>query len=358
MHYPPPHHGAAAVGQYIRESERINNSFSCKYINLGISASVDEIGKFEPLKWLRYCKILGKTIKNLIFFRPDVVYLTLTAYGLGFYKDALVAYIPKLLGKKVVYHFHNKGVVLRQDRWFDNLLYRLVFRNAEVILLSKNLYTDVKKYVPENKVHYCANGIPEFFGSKNNSKRYETDISKVKILFLSNLLKVKGVFFLLNACRILKDKGLNFKCFFVGAEGDISVKEFEDKLSTLNILDVVSYKGPKYNEEKEKEYAEADIFVLPSYVETFGLVNVEAMQFSLPVVSTFEGGIPDVVENGITGFLVPPKNASALADKLEILINDSQSRLGMGESGRLRYEKLFTLEMFETRFYNIMDKLV
>ena len=90
-----------------------------------------------------------------------MVYLTLTSKGGGFYKDALVAIKAKALGAKMIYHFHNKGVSTRQDKWLDNLLYKIVFKNADVILLSEHLYPDIQKYVPKNQVHICPNGIPE-----------------------------------------------------------------------------------------------------------------------------------------------------------------------------------------------------
>lgn len=106
-------------------------------------------------------------------------------------------------------------------------------------------------------------------------------------------------------------------------------------------------------------FSKTDIFAFPTYYhnETFGLVNLEAMQYSIPVVSTFEGGIPDVIDDGNTGFLVPQKNALALAGKLEILINNPTLRLKMGEAGRRKYEKEFTLNHFELRLKEILTQI-
>ena len=110
LHYPPPVHGAAMVGQYIRESKLVNSAFNCQYINLGTSVTVAEIGQGGWPKWRRYCGIIYHTFISLIRFKPELVYLTMTASGAGFYKDALVALLAKTFGKKIVYHLHNKGV--------------------------------------------------------------------------------------------------------------------------------------------------------------------------------------------------------------------------------------------------------
>jgi len=107
-------------------------------------------------------------------------------------------------------------------------------------------------------------------------------------------------------------------------------------------------------------FSKTDIFAFPTYYhnETFGWVNLEAMQYSIPVISTFEGGIPDVIDDGNTGFLVPQKNALALAGRLELLINNSTLRLKMGEAGRIEYEKEFTLDVFERNMEGILKELI
>lgn len=357
LHHPPPIHGSSMVGLDIMESKIINSTYDSRYINLGTSIQLDEIGKGGWKKIRRYFNILSKTINHVTLFKPDLVYIALTAYGIGFYKDAIVAIITRVSGKKVVYHMHNRGVNKRQDIWFDNLLYKIVFRNADVIMSSKHLYYEIKKYVPKERVYFCYNGITN---KKVNGilPSIRGDKDKVQILFLSNLLVTKGIFVLLEACQILQSKQLQFQCIYVGGEADISAEQFQEKVNEFSVNNSVHYVGPKYGLEKEKAFLHADIFVFPTYNENFGLVNVEAMQYALPVISTIEGGIPDVVEDGETGFLVKPLDAEALADKLEILINDPELRILMGKNGRSRYEEYFTKEVFEKRLTSILKELV
>lgn len=356
---PPPVHGSSVIGMQIKNSTKINNEFDCLYVNLGTSVSIDEIGKRGFVKLFRFGSIWFNVLRQLIVFRPELCYFAITAKGSAFYKDASIVFLMKIFGIKLVYHFHNKGVSTRQEKWVDNLLYRLVFKNNDVVLLSKHLYPDIQKYVPKERVYYCPNGIPDLEGDKIVSLKNEDKIT-VEILFLSNLIESKGVYVLLEACAILLKKQVSFYCTFVGGIGDVNEEQFNEKVQKLNLENLVVYLGKKYGSEKESEFEKADIFAFPTYYhnETFGLVNLEAMQFSLPIVSTFEGGIPDVVEDGVTGFLVPQKDAKALADKLEILINNAELRSQMGIAGRKKYEKEFTLNTFESTLTSILNTVL
>ncbi len=354
LHLPPPVHGSSMVGQYIKDSLLVNQEFDARYINLGTSKTIDEIGK-NPLKKVgSYLKIMGNTFQQLFSFKPDVVYLAITAKGIGFYKDVVIAFLAKLFGVPLVLHFHNKGVSENQDRFFDNLLYKILFKNTKVILLSKYLYYDIKKYVKEDAVSYCPNGIPEInFQAKSEMLSNE----KIQLLFLSNLIESKGVFVLLEACRQLQAKQLSFHCTFIGGEGDITSQQFQEKVTALGLNEEVHYAGRKYGIEKEAAYQQADIFTLPTFYhnECFPLVLLEAMQFSLPIVATYEGGIPEIIEEGKTGFLVQQQDADALAEKLEILINNSETRNQMGASARTKYEQEFALHQFENNMLQILN---
>jgi len=354
LHLPPPIHGSTVVGKNIKESKRINNSFDCRFINLGTSKNINEIGKKGIFKMLRYLAILKNLLNQLMHFKPNLVYLAITAKGKAFYKDALIALIIKLFGFKIVYHFHNKGVSSRQDSFIDNLLYRLVFKNAEIILLSKLLFSDVKKYISPRHVHYCPNGIP--YVSDIIKRSNEKD--KTQLLFFSNLIESKGVFELLEACQILKRRSLLFHCNFVGEIGDVSKNKFVSKVKELGLNEVITYWGAKYGNEKNTIYKDADIFVLPTYYETFGIVILEAMMHKLPVISTFEGAIPEIVKDGITGILVHQNNVIELADKLEVLIKNPMLRQRMGREGQNRYMEKFTIDNFENNLITILKEII
>lgn len=362
LHIPPPVHGSSVVGKNIKDSIVINRSFDCTYINLNTSQSIEEIGKNPFTKIRRYIFILFQVIKQLIVNKPDICYLAITAKGWGFYKDAIIALIVKLWNVKLVFHFHNKGVQTRQHKKMDHFLYSIVFRNTDAILLSKLLYSDIEKYFRKEHVYICPNGVSDNASVLIHSiphEAIEKTSSETEILFISNLIESKGLFVLLEACQIIMKKQIPFHCTLVGDEGDVSTEQLQKRIDKLGLTDHVTYVGRKYGKEKELIFAHADIFVFPTFYhnETFGLVNIEAMQYYLPVISTFEGGIPDVVENRKTGILIPQQNVIALAESMKQLILDPELRQSMGRAGRKKYEEEFTIHQFEKKMTQILTEI-
>lgn len=356
MHMPPPVHGAAMMGKYIHDSRIVNETFDCHYINLATAKDLTDIGKIRLQKFTQFYQLLSKIRKEVKRIRPELVYVTPNAKGGAFYKDFIVIQMLKSMGCKVVVHYHNKGVSLRQDKTIDNLLYRTFFKKLKVILLAEALYADVQKYVPRKDVFICPNGIPEALTAEPSAIRHN---AIPKLLFLSNLLIDKGVFTLLDACKILKEKGYQFTCDFVGGEtADINAERFNQEVAIRGVNECVCYKGKKYGAEKEEMLKSVDLFILPTYNECFPLVLLEAMQQGLPCISTNEGGIADIIIPNETGYIVPKKSAQDLADKIEILLKDTSLRLEMGNKGLERYKQLFTLEAFEQRIASILKACI
>jgi glycosyltransferase involved in cell wall biosynthesis len=353
LHLPPPVHGSSMVGRYIKDSILVENTFDRQFINLSTSLTINEIGKNPIIKIFRYFKIFFKILLVLFNFKPNIVYLAITAKGIGFYKDLPIALLVKLFGKKLILHLHNKGVSNFQHRFFDNLLYKILFKNSKVILLSERLFKDVSKYVRKKDVYFCPNGIPDVYDLKNKSKKNEIP----EILFLSNLIESKGVYIFLEALKLLKDEDVQFLCNIVGGEGNISSKKLNKKISDLNLDEFVTFQGKKYGDEKNDILKSSDIFVFPTFYpnECFPLVLLEAMQFNLPIISTNEGGIADIVKNNETGFIIEKENSKQLSEKIKWLIDNPQKAKLMGEKGRDYFLKNYTSEVFEIRLKKILQ---
>ena len=355
MHMPPPVHGAAMMGKYIHDSQLINDNFDCHYINLATAKDLADIGKVRLQKFAQFYSLLRTIRKEVKRIRPQLVYITPNAKGGAFYKDFIVIQMLKRMGCKIVVHYHNKGVALRQNKMIDNQLYRIFFKNLKVILLAEALYKDVKKYVVHKDVLICPNGIPEALSEEPTAKRNN---SIPHLLFLSNLLVDKGVFTLLDACKILKEKGYSFVCNFVGGEAaEIDSARFEQEVKVRELNQIITYEGKKYGKEKSESFQNADIFVFPTYYsnECFPLVLLEAMQQGLPCISTNEGGISEIIIPDETGCIIKKKSPQELADKIEFLLNNPNKRIDMGNRGFERYKQLFSLKAFEQRIVSILN---
>ena len=193
--------------------------------------------------------------------------------------------------------------------------------------------------------------IWEIVAAKNNQIPH--------LLFLSNLLINKGVFVLLDACKILKEKGYSFICKFVGGEtAEINAAYFKEEVKIRNLSKNVIYEGKKYEKEKQDYFGKADIFIFPTLYETFGLVLLEAMEYSLPCISTNEGGIPAIIEDGKTGYIVEKHSPEKIAEKIEYLMDHPEQCTAMGKAGKEKFLKEFTLAQFERRLSKILKECI
>ena len=366
MHMPPPVHGASMVGQFIHDSQLINSSFDCHYVNLAVATRLEDVGKggWHKAKDIWKKRIEGrKTVKAV---KPDLVYITPNSAGAPFYKDFIIVMMLKMMGQKIVMHFHNKGVATRQNRKLDNWMYKHYFKGVKLILLADALYEDVKKYVKREDVFVCPNAIPAI---SNANLVNENSDHVPHILWLTNIMKTKGIMEYLSALKILKDKGVKFQADFVGGlTKEMSGDEFDSALSMMGLNGCCTYYGPKYGDDKYSFFSQADVFVLPSYTEAFPVSILEAMQFALPVVASNVGGVSAGVEDGVSGFLLGGKlpimlntfrpDACEIADKLQVLLTDTDLRHKMGLAGREKFEREFTLEVFEKRMVEILSNNV
>ena len=351
LHLPPPVHGPSVVGETIRSCEQVNGTFSCRYINLSTSDSIADIGRLS-LRKLRTMGALTRTVRQTLQeFQPDLVYMTPAACGMGFLKDYLLAREIKKRGFPLVVHFHNKGVAKATGpHW--RAMYRDFFRGLKVILLSEALYSDIAGYVSRDQVLFCPNGVED----PGMTVHAETSIPH--ILFLSNLIVSKGILVLLDACRVLKERGIRYVLDIAGGESaEISAERLEKEVEDRGLSDLVRWHGRVSGMSKEELFRTADIFALPTFNDCFPLVLLEAMAHSLPVVSTEEGAVGDIVSDGATGYLVARKDVAALADSLGKLLNDKSLREGMGTAGRRRFEAYYTREAFLRRFVEILQSL-
>jgi glycosyltransferase involved in cell wall biosynthesis len=354
MQLPPPVHGAAVMNSYVQKSALINATFDLDVLGLHYVKKITDFRDAYLKKTYLFIKYWFILLYKLTFNRPDMVYFTITPYGVSFYRDLLMVALIKIFRVKLVYHLHGKGIKDCYPR--HKKCYNYAYHNVEVICLGNKLTEDI--YFFKGTPYIVNNGIPIINDIAQKQKRND---DTVNILFLSNFIKSKGVLDLLESAKLLMGGGFMFKIQLIGQyRGNLTKEFFDDYINKNNLTNYVELIGPVYGDAKKQYFIDSDIFVFPTYYrnEAMPLVLLEAMQFGLPCISTFEGSIPEIIENNITGLLFKQRDVESFASKLELLIKDKELRVEMGKRGKERFDKFFTLEKFEQNLCNTFTEIL
>ena len=344
------------MNNYVVESEKIKDNFNAYVLNLRFLTSIEEITKFSIRKTIKAILYGFELIWKIRSQKPDLIYFSFSPKGYSFYRDTFYVFLIKLFKKKLVIHLHGKGVkVNTKNNSLRKKLYHLVFKNLYVICLSEKLVNDIED-VYLSKPFIVPNGI-EPLKQSNDHKNHDFE-GAPQILCLSNYMKDKGILELIDALKILNNKGYIFNARLVGAPIDLTIDFLRNLINSQNLSGCVEMIGPLYGTDKNNELKKADIFVFPSKNEAFPLVILEAMQSGLPIVSTSDGGISDMIIDNETGYLVEKENPQLLADRLAILLKDKDLRIKFGEQGLRRFAENYTLEMFETKMVNTLNLIL
>jgi len=297
-----------------------------------------------------------KLLKKLIIFKPNVVYFQISPLGIAFIRDCTYVFWLKIFRLHTVYHLHGKGIKEASNnssimRW----LYRWAFNGTSVICLSNLLVDDISTVY--SGVPYIVNN-----GIKKNTDSFEKNYGNkeiVNVLFLSNLIFSKGIVVLLDSLLLLDIQYSNkIRVKIVGEEAELSAIMLNEEIRKRGLSNFIAYIGPKYGDEKTKIYQKTDILIYPTLNDVWGLVLLEAMQFGIPVIASVEGAIPEIVDDGVTGFLVEKNQPDLIAEKLKILIENNQLRKEMGIAARKKFLEKYTLEIFEQNMVNVFQNII
>lgn len=359
LHLPPPIHGVTMVGDIICRSNLLEEAFDNVFLQIHSSNAISDIGRIRMGKVFRFFWLAIKVASKCVVYRPDLVYFTLTPTKGGFYRDLIVVAVLKLFRVKRIYHLHGKGISNALAGRISKFLYQWAFKDAFVILLSQRLVPDLSGLAPPEKCFFLPNGIRDHASAKNQHRSKKEKNEKPVILYLSNMVVTKGPLLLLESLIELKRSGHDFLGVFAGSWASQQLKcDFHEMVDTNDMAEYIHYIGPKFGDEKDQLFADADIFAFPTCNDTFPLVVLEAMQHGLPVISTYEGGIPDMLANGKTGCLIEKNDIHALTSGLKTLMQDPELRVVLGENARNRYLKRFTVAEFENSLKQILKQCI
>jgi glycosyltransferase involved in cell wall biosynthesis len=330
--------GLAAVDA-LRAAPRIQTL----HIPLSFTDELSSIGRFRFLKVGKLFGIVVRLVAARVTFRPDIAYFTFCPSGIAFYRDLGILAVLRALGVRVVVHLHGQGI-RRQSSIFRGLLRRLL-RHQHGIVLSPRLYADVEGILPERAVAYVANCV---FEAPTPPQPEIRAARPPRLLFLANIKRDKGPRTFLSALERLAARGYQFSARVAGArDGSAFADDFIADVRAARASGIdVRYVGASYGLAKADLFDWADILVHPTLNDAQPLGILEAMTGGLTVVSTLEGGIPDVVVDGDTGLLVARGDDDALIAAVATLLDDPARVDRLGSAARAEAMRRFSPAAF------------
>jgi glycogen(starch) synthase len=280
----------------------------------------------------------------------DVIECTETGAVVIAFKLNKIPLVVRLHGEKYTIYKHTPDVPLTLELQLSRIIQRVALRRARLMISPSQAHAN--EIVAELGVdHPPVTIIPNTVkvSSRNflESSLY-VDLPEagfLTVLYAGRLERGKGILVLLAAASKVVQEIPNVRFVLAGADHPTITKaELTRLIQKYALEEHLQLLGHVPREHLPSLYRHATLCVVPSYYETFGLSALEAMSFGVPVIATTAGGLPEVVEDGVTGILVPPGDEQALAASIMRLLRESGSRQQMGTYGQERARTFFDID--------------
>lgn len=302
--------------------------------------AIDIRGRFDPGCVLRLARLLTDAQPALLvthLFKADL-------YG------ALAAAVT---GVPLVSHKHNEDQFLRHPVYgaLGRVAHAHAARAITVSDAVRRFYVEQAGF-PAGRLITIRHGIDGPAARQAVRIRDDAPTRELTLGTVARLAPQKGLPVLLQTVRVLVNCGRRVRLVVAGSgEDEAALRRQADQ---LGLRERVRFVGQV--DDVAALIRSFDLFVLPSRWEGFGLVLLEAMAQSCPIVATCVGGIPEVVADGETGLLVPPEDVGALANAIGALIDDPSRRHALGRAGHARFRHRFTAERMAEETATVYDE--
>ena len=319
----------------------INSPLSKKYNIIHIPTYV------YGIKFLLFFASIFRIIFYKLIYRVELVHIHMASYG-SFYRKSIIISLCKMLHIKVVLHCHGACF----EKFYDSVkeskkeyIKKTFAKTEKVIVLSESWKEFFKTIVDENKIAVLYNSV------NVPNKIDRNDLNKVPTgLFLGRIGKRKGAYDLIEAVKALKNEGITLKILMAG---DGEIQKAKDIIKKENIEDRIEVLGWIDNKQKEEYLKSSDFYILPSYDEGMPMSVLEAMSYSLPVITTDVGGIPEIIQNEENGILIKPGDSKEIAKTIKQLLNDEKLRQKISKNAYKTIYNKFNLD----NYINSLDKI-
>lgn len=339
----PMRGGIATFAETITSDPMLAEQFDVQLLNTARVAT-REGGRFN-LQNLQYAVVDAVRVFRAAR-RADIVHLQLVADpGLSALRAAVLNVAASLGRAELIAHVHSAvGNAGRAEFAtygpLDRIALRSLRRAAMVCTVSQAGTATMRQFAGRTPVQTVDNAI-----DLDAFPMTDADRERPTVLFVGVICRRKGTVELARASRMLRERGVvDWNLVVVGGQGPTPEAEYREVVSEFEAAGLAaSLVGPEYGDQIKARLSEADVFVLPSYLEGQPIAIIEAMASGLPAVASATGAVPDLIRDGVEGRIVEPGNAGVLADALADLIVDRHARRRMSAASRARAEALHGL---------------
>lgn len=336
--------GIAHQTEYVR-----SQGFVC--YDFPIPRGIDPLGDWRAYRAIR------KIIRN---GKYDIIHTQTAKAGFLGRLAAWRENIPLVIHTAHAWPFH--PLLTKLLKYYYLFLEKLAAKICDAIIVDSH---EVRRYGLENHVTTAKKVYQIYMGIDCNrfrpctieeklviKKRLNVPEEKFVIGAISRLVEDKGIETLIEIAGQLKKRGRNFIILLLGEGNKRSL--YENLVQSAGLQDNFRFIG--YIDDVVPYHQIFDVFCLPTLREGFGVVFAEASACAVPVVSTNIAPLDEVVINGQTGFLAPPKDVRAFCDALQGLFDPAVARI-MGEAGRLHVEQNFSIHSINQQTLTLYNKL-
>jgi glycosyltransferase involved in cell wall biosynthesis len=341
---------------------------------INVKAGPEHFVEKEKLLW----HMNEFTANMLCFMQQEQI--TYDLIHANFFMSGLVASnIKRETGTPYIITFHALGLVrLAHQKEMDKFpverfdIERMIVKDADAIIaecpqdrsdLINYYHADAAKIT----IVPCGFNPKEFYQIDKNIARTKLGLScnEIILLQLGRMVPRKGVDTVIRSLNKINNKTKNIRLVIVGGESDEPDETITPEIGRLkniaaeeNVLQQVAFTGRRRRNMLKYFYAAADVFITTPWYEPFGITPLEAMACGTPVIGTNVGGIKYSVKDGETGFLVPPKNPGALAQKIEMLVTNDALLATMKRNAVKRVNKYFTWASVANSVHCLYEQMV
>ncbi|MEO5878573.1 MAG: glycosyltransferase family 4 protein, partial [Candidatus Eisenbacteria bacterium] len=297
-----------------------------------------------PLYFLRD---FGRLVRALAGFRPGVV-LVHAAPSLSFLRDWVFMLTARIAGARVVCHYHGtmhtkfpSGETPR-----GRAIGRILMSSAHQVIVLGPTYQRQMGEAWHRTLAWAPNvcEVDLYRSIPRDEPAPWLGPGDRPVLFIGRLSAPKGLYDLFDAVPLVLARHPNARFVLVGvAENDAMEPVVRAEAEKRGIMPCLVFRGSLEGRDKAAAYATSLMIVVPSWTEAFPLVIPEAMAAGLPVIATAVGAIPDFVKDGEDGFLIPPRDPAAIADRVGRLLEDEALRRRMSDRVRERAPREFSI---------------